>query len=210
VHNFSVSVDGFGAGPGQDVEHPLGVGGQRLHDWVFETQFGRTMIGESGGETGVDNDFFAAGDEGIGATIMGRNIFGPVRGPWGDDRWRGWWGEDPPYHHRVFVLTHHAHDPIEMEGGTTFHFVTDGIERALARAVDAADGRDVRVGGGVSVVNQYVRAGLLDELHLAIAPTLLGSGERIFDGIDLVDSGYRCIESTASRAVFHVRLVRTG
>jgi dihydrofolate reductase len=209
VHNFAVSLDGFGAGPDQAISDPLGVGGTRLHEWVFETKLGRAMMGAGGGDAGIDNDFFAAGQTGVGATIMGRNMFGPIRGSWGADEWRGWWGEDPPYHHPVFVLTHHPHGPIEMAGGTTFHFVTDGIEAALSRAFDAADGGDVRLGGGVATVQQYLRAGLIDELHIAIMPTLLGRGERIF-GLDVAAAGYECVEHISSPAVFHVRLARAS
>src|SRR4051812_7090802 len=190
VHNFAISLDGYGAGSNQGLDEPLGVGGERLHEWIFETKGGRQMIGETGGEEGLDNDFFDRGFEGIGATIMGRNMFGPVRGPWGDDEWKGWWGENPVYHHPVFVLTHHPRPPIEMEGGTTFHFVDAGIESALEQAVAAARGADVRLGGGVSTIQQYLRAGLVDDLHVAIAPILLGTGERLFDDLDGVDEKY--------------------
>src|SRR5438105_6166429 len=178
VHNFAVSLDGYGAGPDQSLDNPLGVGGTRLHEWVFETRGGRQMIGEDGGEEGIDNEFFAEGVVGIGATVMGRNMFGPIRGAWDDDEWRGWWGDNPVYHHPVFVLTHHPRSPITMEGGTTFHFVDAGIETALEQAFEAAGGADVRLGGGVSTVQQYMRGGLLDELHVAIVPILLGTGER--------------------------------
>src|SRR5215211_7321254 len=181
VCNFAVSLDGYGAGPDQSVDDPLGVGGPRLHEWMFETRRGREMIGESGGTEGVDNDFIVAGFTNIGATVMGRNMFGPVRGPWPDDEWRGWWGPEPPYHHPVFVLTHHARDPVEMAGGTTFTFVTEGIEAALEQAFAAAGGGDVRLGGGAATVREYVAAGLVDELHVAVVPILLGSGERLFD-----------------------------
>jgi len=208
VHNFSMSVDGYAAGPGQGLDVPLGVGGERLHEWVFETQHGRAMIGVEGGSTGVDDEFIAAGETGIGATVMGRNMFGPVRGEWGDSDWRGWWGPNPPYHHPVFVLTHHPHDPIEMDGGTTFHFVTEGIEAALERAYAAAEGADVRLGGGASTVQQYLRAGLVDEMHLVIAPTLLGAGERVFDNLDPEVGGLQVVEIVSSPAVGHVRLAR--
>jgi dihydrofolate reductase len=154
VHNFSLSLDGFAAGPDQDVDNPLGVGGTRLHEWVFDTRYGREMLGEEGGAPGVDNDFLVQGDAGIGATIMGRNMFGPIRGAWGGKEWTGWWGDNPPYHHQVFVLTHHPHPSIPMEGGTTFHFVDEGVEAALERAFDAADGQDVRLGGGVATIQQ--------------------------------------------------------
>ena len=208
VHNFSMSIDGYAAGPSQGLNAPLGVGGERLHYWVFETEHGRSMIGTEGGTTGVDDEFIAVGDDGIGATVMGRNMFGPVRGEWGDTEWRGWWGPNPPYHHPVFVLTHHPHDPIEMDGGTTFHFVTDGIEAALDRAYTAADGQDVRLGGGSSTVQQYLRAGLVDEMHLVIAPTLLGGGERVFDNLDASVGGLEVVEMISSPAVVHVRLAK--
>jgi dihydrofolate reductase len=208
VHNFAVSLDGFAAGPDQSLDNPLGVGGTRLHEWVFQTQLGRAMIGSEGGDTGVDNEFFAAGVKGIGATVMGRNMFGPIRGSWGRDDWRGWWGDNPPFHHPVFVLTHHPHEPIEMEGGTTFHFVSDGSESALSQAFKAADGADVRLGGGVATIQQYVQAGLVDDLHLAIVPVVLGRGERLFGDLDVTAAGYECVEHQCSPAVFHVRLAR--
>ena len=210
VHNFSLSLDGYGAGPRQSLDDPLGVGGRRLHDWAFATQHFRKMTGDEGGATGVDDDFAAAGDAGIGATVMGRNMFGPVRGEWPDESWRGWWGDEPPYHHDVFVLTHYARDPILMEGDTTFYFVTEGIHSALDRAFDAAGGRDVRLGGGVATVQAYLRARLIDELHLAIAPVLLGSGERLFDNLDGGPEGYECTELVSTPAAVHVRLTRTG
>ncbi len=208
VHNFSVSLDGFAAGPDQDLEHPLGVGGEDLHRWVFTTQGGQEMIGGSGGATGIDNDFWRRGTENIGATIMGRNMFGPIRGEWGDTDWKGWWGEDPVYHHPVFVLTHHAHDPIPMAGGTTFHFVTDGIESALEQALAAAGGQDVRLGGGAATVRQYLAAGLVDELHYPISPVLLGRGERLFDGLDALPDNYECAEVVSSPEVTHVTLTK--
>src|ERR1700716_250524 len=198
VHNFSISVDGYGAGPEQSLDNPLGVGGNGLHTWAFKTRAGRQMLGQPGGEEGVDNDFWMRGDDGIGATIMGRNMFGPIRGPWGDDEWKGWWGDEPPYHHPVFVLTHHAHDPIPMEGGTTFSFVSEGIEAALERALEAADGSDVRIGGGVSTIQQYLRAGLIDEMHVPIVPVLLGRGERLFDNLDGGLDGYECVDFVSS------------
>ncbi|MDP9219860.1 MAG: dihydrofolate reductase family protein, partial [Actinomycetota bacterium] len=178
VHNLAMSVDGYVAGPDQSPDDPLGVDGMRLHDWVFETRTGRQMQGEEGGDQGVDDAFIAQGDEGIGATIMGRNMFGPIRGAWGADTWTGWWGDDPPYHHPVFVLTHHPRDPVQMEGGTTFHFVTEGIEAALERAKDAAGGKDVALGGGADVAQQYLRAGLIDEMEVHVVPRLLGGGAR--------------------------------
>jgi dihydrofolate reductase len=210
VHNFALSLDGFGAGPDQSLENPLGRGGRALHGWVFETRTGKAMFGDEGGggSTGIDDDHMRAGTDGIGATIMGRNMFGPIRGDWGDDQWRGWWGDDPVYHHPVFVLTHHPHDPIEMLGGTTFHFVTDGIESALEQAFEAAAGADVRLGGGVSAVQQYVRAGLVDELHVAISPVLLGAGERLFDNLGGAESTYECKELIGSGAVTHAHLVK--
>ncbi|MCU1464420.1 MAG: bifunctional deaminase-reductase, C-terminal [Actinomycetia bacterium] len=208
VDNFSISLDGYGAGPDQNVDDPLGVGGTRLHEWVFATRGGRRMIGEDGGDTGVDDRFFARGFEGVGATIMGRNMFGPIRGDWGDSDWNGWWGDTPPYHHPVFVLTHHARPSLTMAGGTTFHFVDDPIEQVLERAFDAANGEDVRLGGGVSTIRQYLRAGLIDELHVAIVPTLLGTGERLFDDLDGAP-GYECVELVSSPAVAHVRLARS-
>jgi dihydrofolate reductase len=208
VHNFSTSLDGYGAGPNQSTGHPLGVGGNRLHTWAFKTRAGRQMLGQEGGEEGLDNDFWTQGDVGIGATIMGRNMFGPIRGPWGDEEWRGWWGDDSPYHHPVFVLTHHAHDPIPMEGGTTFNFVTDGVESALDQAVAAADGKDVRLGGGAATIQQYLRAGLIDEMHVVIAPTFLGGGERLFDKLDGAMDQYQCVELVSSPAATHVRLAR--
>ncbi|MGH9258296.1 MAG: dihydrofolate reductase family protein [Acidimicrobiales bacterium] len=209
VHNFSLSLDGYAAGPDQDVDNPLGVGGTRLHEWVFGTRYGREMLGEEeGGAEGVDNDFLVQGDAAIGATIMGRNMFGPIRGAWGGDEWTGWWGDNPPYHHHVFVLTHHPHPSIPMEGGTTFHLVDEGNEAALDRAFDAADGLDVRLGGGVATIQQYMRAGLLDELHVAIVPVLLGSGERLFDNLDGGEQGYECVELVGSSAVAHARVAR--
>jgi dihydrofolate reductase len=208
VHNFSITLDGYGAGPEQNLEYPIGLGGERLHAWIFETEFGRSFIGESGGTNGIDNDFLLAGEEGIGATIIGRNMFGPVRGPWSDEQWKGWWGDDPPYHHPVFVLTHHPRNPIVMEGGTTFHFVTEGIETALDRALEAAKMADVRIGGGVSTLQQFLRAGLIDEMHLAMVPILLGSGERLFDGQLGNLPGYECVQLVGSEKVVHARFVK--
>jgi dihydrofolate reductase len=205
VHNMSMSVDGYVAGPDQTVETPLGIGGEDLHEWVFQTRHWHAMQGEAGGAEGVDNDFVAARVTGIGATIMGRNMFGPVRGEWGGSDWSGWWGDTPPYHHDVFVLTHHARPSIPMQGGTTFHFVTDGIEAALARAVDAADGNDVCLGGGASTVQQYLRAGLVDDLHVAVVPILLGGGERLFANLDDGPRGYECVQYVPSKSVTHVR-----
>jgi dihydrofolate reductase len=208
IRNFAVSLDGFGAGPDQSLEYPIGVGGDRLHRWIFETRVGQHMIGGEGGSVGIDNDYLEQGDYGIGATIMGRNMFGPIRGDWPDLDWRGWWGDNPPYHHPVFVLTHYRREPIEMQGGTTFYFVTDGIEAALDQATKAANGGDVRIGGGLSVVQQYLRAGLIDELHVAIVPILLRVGERLLDPARIGSSDYECVELVCSPNVAHVRLRR--
>lgn len=209
VHNFALSLDGYAAGPDQSLDDPLGAGGTRLHEWAFATRSFREAHGMEGGERGLDDDWVARGEVGIGATIMGRNMFGPVRGPWPDEEWTGWWGDDPPFHHPVFVLTRHPRNPVAMEGGTTFHFVTGGIGEALERALEAADGQDVRVGGGASTVRQYLEAGLIDEMHLAIVPVLLGDGERLFEdlGRDL-PSRYECVEFVGSKAVAHVRIGR--
>ena len=209
VHNFSLSIDGYAAGPDQSLGNPLGVGGDRLHEWAFATRTFHQMRGMDGGDEGLDDRFAAQGDVDIGATVMGRNMFGPIRGPWGDENWTGWWGDDPPFHHPVFVLTHHPRAPITMEGGTTFHFVTDGIEAALERALDAAGGNDVRLGGGVVTIQQYLGAGLIDELHLVIVPVLLGSGERLFDHLDGGPVGYQCVEFVSSPAVLHARFARS-
>jgi dihydrofolate reductase len=209
VHNFATSLDGYAAGPDQSLNDPLGVGGTRLHEWVFKTHSGRQMLGLHGGETGVHDKFIARGDAGIGATIMGRNMFGPIRGPWPDENWRGWWGDNPPYHHPVFVLTHHPRPSITLQGGTTFHFVDQPIDAVLQQAFEAAGGQDVRLGGGVSTVQQYLRAGLIDEMHLAIVPVLLGTGERLFDHLDGGPHGYACVEFVASPSVAHVRLARS-
>jgi dihydrofolate reductase len=197
VHNFSVSLDGYAAGPAQSEENPLGVGGEQLHEWIFSPD-----------ATDVDRRFRALGDEDIGATIMGRNMFGPIRGDWGAADWAGWWGEDPPFHHDVFVLTHHARDPVPMAGGTTYFFVTEGIEAALDRARAAAGDRHVRLGGGVATVQEYLRAGLLDEIHVAVVPVLLGSGERLFEDLAQETAGWSCVEFTPSASVAHVRLRR--
>src|SRR5712691_2827298 len=208
VRTFSISIDGYGAGPGQDLEHPLGVGGPELFDWFFRTRTWNRMHGNPDGETGVDDDFAAQAFEGIGAWILGRNMFGPVRGPWPDESWKGWWGDNPPYHAPTFVLTHHPRDPIEMDGGTTFIFVTDGIEAALDQAKLAAKGRDVKIGGGVETVRQYLRAGLIDELHFAFSPVVLGQGEAMFAGIDLPALGYRVSEHQATDHATHIVLNR--
>src|SRR5262245_47903599 len=208
IHGFSISLDGYGAGPGQDHENPLGVGGLALHRWIHPTRSFRQMVGESGGNTGVDDDFLKRGVVGIGAWILGRNMFGPLRGPWPDDGWKGWWGENPPYHVPVFVLTHHARAPITMEGETTFHFVTDGIHAALKRAKEAARGKDIRLGGGVATIRQYLTAGLIDEIHLAISPVLLGRGEHLLAGIDTVRLGYQCTEHASTDHATHVVLTK--
>jgi dihydrofolate reductase len=210
VHNFSVSIDGFGAGPRQGIDNPLGVDGLKLHEWVFQTRAWHQRQGEDGGTEGLDDRFLEQGDAGIGATIMGRNMFGPIRGEWPDETWTGWWGDDPPYHHQVFVLTHHPRGPITMQGGTTFHFVTEGIEAALRQAFEAAEGHDVRLGGGVATIQQYLRAGLVDEMHLAIVPILLGRGERLFEHLDGMSDGYECVELVSSPGVVHVRLGRSA
>ena len=204
VHSIAMSIDGFSAGPHQDLDHPLGVGGPALFDWFFPTRTFQRMHGAGDGETGLDDDIAAAGFENVGAWILGRNMFGPVRGPWPDDAWKGWWGDEPPYHAPVFVLTHHPRAPIEMTGGTTFHFVTEGIHVALDRARAAAGGRDVRVGGGMATIRQFLRAQLVDEMHVAIAPVLLGGGESLFHGLDLPALGYACTEHRpGTRAVAH-------
>jgi dihydrofolate reductase len=208
VQAFAVSIDGFGAGPDQGLEHPLGVGGETLHQWFFPTRTFRAMQGLEGGTSGVDDDFARASMEGHGAWIMGRNMFGPVRGPWPDEAWKGWWGANPPYHVPVFVLTHHARAPLHMEGGTTFHFVTGGIQAALEQARAAAQGKDVRIGGGVSTVRQYLQAGLVDEMHLVISPTVLGRGEALLAGIDLAAQGFRCTRHAGTDAALHVVLAK--
>jgi dihydrofolate reductase len=210
VNAFGVSLDGYGAGPGQDLANPLGVGGMALHEWVFPTRTFQAMLGKEGGTAGIDDDFSARGFANIGAWILGRNMFGPVRGPWPDDTWKGWWGNNPPYHCEVFVLTHHPRAPIAMEGGTTFHFVTGGVEDALRRATAAANGKDVRVGGGVATIRQYLQARLIDEMHLALSPTLLGSGEHLLGGIDLPKLGYGVVEHVPTEKALHVVLAKRG
>ncbi len=208
VSCFGLSLDGYGAGPNQSLEHPLGVGGMAMMSWVLPTRTFQQMHGGDGGDTGVDDDFAARGFANLGAWILGRNMFGPVRGPWPDDEWKGWWGANPPYHVPVFVLTQHPRASITMEGGTVFHFVTDGIHAALARAREAAQGRDVRLGGGVATVRQYLRAGLVDEMHLAQSTALFGAGEALFTGIDLPALGYECTERVASAHATHVVLTK--
>jgi dihydrofolate reductase len=210
VRNFSISLDGYAAGPRQDLDHPLGIGGRQLHDWIFATRSGNQMIGMEGGNEGLDDEFFSNRASGVGATIMGRNMFGPLRGPWGQDEWTGWWGENPPFHHPVFVLTHHPRPPIEMQGGTTFHFVDGGINVALDAAFEAAGDRDVLVGGGAATIRQYFAAAFIDEMHLVIVPTLLGRGERLFEDFGPSTDNYQCVEHVCSPAVTHVRIVRNG
>jgi dihydrofolate reductase len=210
VQSFSISLDGYGAGPHQSLQNPMGEGAGGLHQWFRGTRtFQRMMGDETKGTDGPDEDFAARGFANVGAWILGRNMFGPVRGPWPDDEWKGWWGDEPPYHCDVFVLTHHARAPLAMQGGTTFHFVTDGIEAALDRARRAAGGKDVRLGGGVSTIRQYLQAGLVDEMHLAISPVLLGTGEALLAGIDLPALGFRCTEHVPTAAATHVVLSRT-
>jgi len=208
VESFAISLDGYGAGPDQDIDNGLGVGGEDLHQWFIPTRTFQRTHGSGNGTTGVDDDFAARGFRNIGAWILGRNMFGPIRGPWPDSNWKGWWGANPPYHVPVFVLTHHARPPVEMEGNTTFHFVTGGIHEALDRAHEAANGMDVRIGGGPNVIQQYLREALIDELHVAIAPVLLGRGERLFEGVDLRSLGYECVQFAASDKATHVVLRR--
>ena len=208
VMSFSLSLDGFGAGPEQSLDNPLGVGGMGLHQWAFATRTFRTMFGQDGGSTGIDDQFAARGFENVGAWILGRNMFGPVRGPWPDDSWKGWWGDNPPYHCDVFVLTHHPRASITMAGGTVFHFVTDGIHAALKRAMDAAGGRDVRVGGGVATIRQYLQERLVEEMHLDVSPVLLGRGEHLFAGLDLLQLGYRTSEHVPTELATHIVLTK--
>jgi dihydrofolate reductase len=208
VHNFAISLDGYGAGPSQDLDNPLGVGGEALHDWIVPTRTFQKIIGNEGGQSGVDDDFMSRGFVDIGAWILGRNMFGPIRGSWPDNTWKGWWGDNPPYHTPVFVLTNHARPSITMDGGTTFHFVTEGIRAALQRANDAANGRDVRLGGGVSTIRQYLEAGLVDEMHVGISPILLGSGENRRAGINTTALGYQCTEHVATANATHFILTK--
>ena len=210
VHGFSISLDGYGAGPHQDLDNPLGVGGVALHEWAFATRTFRQMFGSEGGSRGIEDDFAARGFNGIGAWILGRNMFGPVRGVWPDDKWKGWWGDNPPYHTPVFVLSHHPRASFRMDGGTTFHFVTEGIHAAWQRAAEAARGQDVRLGGGVATIRQYLSAGLIDEMHLASAPFLLGSGEHLLAGIDTPKLGYQCTQCVATPSATHVVLAKRG
>jgi dihydrofolate reductase len=208
VNAFGISADGFGAGVEQSLENPMGASGMQVHGWAFETKTFRAMHGGEGGSTGVDEEFAARSFENVGAWILGRNMFGPVRGGWGDESWKGWWGDEPPYHVPVFVLTHHARKPLEMEGGTTFYFVTEGIEEAAKRAAAAAGGKDVRIGGGVSTVQQYLRAGVIDEMHLVVSPVLIGAGEKFFGDLDLVKMGFRVTRHAMSERVMHVVMER--
>jgi dihydrofolate reductase len=208
VSSFSISLDGYGAGPDQSLENPLGVGAMAVHEWAFATRTFRKMFGQEGGATDIGDEFAVRGFENLGAWIMGRNMFGPIRGDWPDDAWKGWWGDNPVYHCPVFVLTHYPRPAIVMEGGTTFHFVTDGIHAALKRATEAAAGKDIRVGGGVSTIRQYLQAGLIDEMHLAISPVLLGNGEHLFTGIDLPKLGFRCSEHVPTPKATHIVLTK--
>lgn len=213
VQSFTISVDGYGAGLRQSRDNPLGVGGEELHESLVTTRMFKELYPpadgrQNEGTTGIDDGFARRGFENLGAWIMGRNMFGPIRGPWPDDVWKGWWGTNPPYHVPVFVLTHHPRKPIELEGGTTFHFVTEGIEEALERAKQAAGSKDVRLGGGVETIRQYLRARLVDEMHLAISPRVLGSGEHLLTGLDLLALGYQVQEHATSEAAMHVVLKR--
>jgi len=208
VHGFAMSLDGYGAGPRQSLDNPLGAGGLALHEWAFNTRTFHAMHGKDGGSSGVDDDFVARGFDNIGAWIIGRNMFGPVRGPWPDDTWKGWWGDDPPYHAPAFVLTHHPRRSLTMQGGTTFHFVTDGIHAALRRAREASQEKDIRLGGGVATIREFLRDGLVDELHLAYAPVLLGSGECLLAGMDLSALGYHVISHVTTVSVMHVLIAK--
>jgi dihydrofolate reductase len=210
VHSFAMSLDGYGAGPNQDRDNPLGVGGVALHEWVFRTRTFQKLHGKEGGASGIDDDFIARGFDNIGAWIVGRNMFGPVRGPWPDDAWKGWWGDNPPFHTPVFVLTNHPRASIDTSGGTTFHFVTGGIHAALERAVNLADGQDVRLGGGVATIRQYLCAGLIDEVHLGMSPILLGSGECLLEGMNLPKLGYQCTGHVATPNALHFVITRSA
>lgn len=210
VESFSISLDGFGAGPNQSLENPLGVGGMGIHKWAFTTRTFQQMHGDGGGATGPDDDFAARGFRNVGAWVLGRNMFAPNRGPWADDSWKGWWGDNPPYHCPVFVLTHHPRESIEMQGGTVFHFVTGGIHEVIRLARAAAGGKDVRIGGGAATIRQALQAGLVDEMHLAVSPVLLGAGEHLFAGVNLVALGFECVEHVATPNAMHVVLRKNG
>jgi len=208
VNSFALSLDGYAAGPNQSLEDPLGIRGPELFEWFFATRTWKQMHGHEGGSTGADNEWAQRGMENVGAWILGRNMFGPVRGPWPDDSWKGWWGEEPPYHVPTFVLTHHPRKSVEMKGGTAFHFVTNGIHAALEEAKDAAKDKDVRIGGGVATIQQFLRARLIDELHLVVRPILMGSGENLFAGVDMAHFGYRCSEHVSTELALHVVLTK--
>ena len=210
VHCFTVSLDGYGAGPSQSLDQPLGAGGEKLHKWLLGTRTFHTMFGKEGGASGVDDGFAARGNENIGAWILGRNMFAPSRGPWKDDGWQGWWGDNPPYHVPVFVLTHHAREPLPMAGGTTFHFVTDGIAAALQAAREAAGGKDIRVGGGAATIRQYLQAGLVDEMHVAVSPVLLGSGEKLLGDLDLPQMGMPVVQTASTPDAMHYVVRKHG
>lgn len=210
VHNLTISLDGYAAGPNQSLDNPMGIGGMKIHEWALATRAWRASHGMEGGEEGLDNEFIELGELNIGATIMGRNMFGPIRGPWTEEDWKGWWGDDPPFHHPVFVLTHFQREPIRMDGGTSFNFVTHGIASALEQAFDVANGADVRVGGGPDTIQQYLRAGLIDEMHVAIAPILLGGGTRLFDNLEGGAIEYECVELIGAPTVVHARFARSG
>lgn len=207
VESFTISLDGYGAGLGQDINNPLGKGGTELHQWAFPTRtFQQKLFGNKDGTTGIDDDFAARGFKNIGAWIMGRNMFSPIRGSWPDMNWKGWWGDNPPYHVPVFILTHHTRPDIQMEGDTIFHFITGGIHEALDKAREATNGMDIRIGGGVNTIQQYLRAGLIDELHIVISPIFLGGGERLFEGVDMRALGYKCIQFVSSEKATHIVL----
>lgn len=208
VQSFTISVDGFGAGIDQDINNPMGIGGNNLHEWFLPTDVFQNMTTGNKGETGIDNDFAIKGFENIGAWIMGRNMFGPIRGEWQNEDWKGWWGDNPPYHCPVYVLTNHERESITMEGGTVFHFITEGIHVALERAKKSANGKDVRLGGGVSTIQQYLKARLIDEMHIVISPVILGSGERLFENIDLNSLGYKCINHTTTEKAMHIIIAK--
>ena len=210
VAAFSVSLDGFGAGPRQDLKNPLGVRGPEIFQWFFHTEAFNKMQGKSGGAKGIDNDFALQSFDNVGAWILGRNMFGPVRGPWPDESWKGWWGDEPPYHVPVFVLTHHARAPLAMKGGTTFYFVTDGLDSALKKAKEAAQGKDVRIGGGASTIRQYLTAGAIDEMHLAFSPVLLSEGEPLFSGINLTQLGFSPVKTVAGENATHVLIKKSS